>query len=155
MSSKRQQIVDAVAARLGQIAVGKVWTLQDGASRTCTTAVKGVHPWRKIPFSSAMLPAIGFWDTESTPGEATLDGGCHLLQISVVGFVSGDASTDSARELNSDIMAAIGSDTTFGGLAELSIFNRVPLDMEQAGDVVSAGEILITVTYRTNNRWMT
>ena len=154
MSSVRQQILDAIEARLKLIVAGKVWTLPDGSTRTSATTVKGVYPWRKVPFTPTLLPAIGIWDTESTPGDATLDGGCHLLQVSVVGFVVGSAAVDSARELSADILAAIGSDTTFGGLVEISTFDRVPLDMEQAGDVVSAGEIIVTATYRTNSKWL-
>lgn len=149
MSSVRQQIVDAIEARLKLIVSGKIWTLPDGLTHTCTTNVAGVYPWRKVPFSVAQLPAIGFWDTTSGLEDGTFGSFNHALEVNIVGFVSGSSSVNAARELNADILAAVGSDHRWNGLARWTEVQNMPLDMEQAGDVVAAGEIKLTVHYRT------
>jgi hypothetical protein len=154
MSSVRQQLVDALETRLGQIVSGKVWTLPTGATHTCTTTILNVCPWRKTPFSTAQVPAIAFWDTMALPGNSPFGSFDHRLQVTIAGFISGKAAADkpavnAARELQADILAAIGSDQRWGGLAQWTELENVPLDMEQEGDVVAACELQLTIYYRT------
>lgn len=152
MSSIRQQIVDAIETRLGQIAVGKVWTLEDGSTHTCTVASKGVYPWRKVPFSPTQLPAIAIYDGGSTLEDGPIGSFSHALEVSIVGYIASSSPVNTARELAADILAAVGSDHRWGGLAQWSYVESLPLDIEPAGDVVAAGEIKLTVHYRTG-RW--
>lgn len=148
MSSVRQQIVDAIAARLVQIAPGKVWSLPDGPY-TCTSAPKSVTPWRRVPYSPAQVPAIAFWDADSAHGEPPLAHHEHRLGITIVGFVAGNAAIDTVRALLADMVAAVGSDPRWGGLADWTEIDSQDIDVEQAGDVIAGCQISITVVYRT------
>lgn len=149
MSSIRQQIMDAIETRLKLIVAGKVWTLDDGATHTCTVTVKGVYPWRKVPFTPAMLPAIGIWDTASTLEDAPFGSFNHALEVNIVGVIAASSPVATARELTADMLAAVGSDPKWGGLAKWTIVEAMPLDMEPAGDVIAAGQLKLTVHYRT------
>ncbi|HAM41700.1 MAG TPA: hypothetical protein DCP69_10280, partial [Candidatus Omnitrophica bacterium] len=86
--SIRQQLIDAIEARLETITVGKVFALRSG-DYVCQNTIKGVYPWRKTPFNPHELPAIEFWDAsaETSPGEASRH--AHelpiVLQVSTVG----------------------------------------------------------------------
>lgn len=146
--SKRQQIVDAIAARLATISMGKVFTLPDG-DYVCQNSIKGVFPWRKTPFNQQELPAIEFWDasSEDEPGPS----GQHEHRLPIVLQVStpGAEPASIARSLMEDIVAAIGSDTRWGGLASWTDITAHGLMVEKAGDVIAGAQILFTVRYRT------
>lgn len=149
MSNVRQQILDAIETRLKLIVAGKVWTLPDSTTRTSVTTVKDVYPWRKVPLTPALCPAIAIYDTTSNLEDGTFGSFNHALEISIIGFIASSSPISAARELASDILACIGSDHRWSGLARWSEIQNMPLDMEQAGDVVAAGEIKLTVHYRT------
>lgn len=149
MSSVRQQIVDALETRLSLITVGKVWTLTSGVTHTCTTAISGVYPWRKLPFTPAQLPAIAFWDSDSTLGDGALSLFTHKLDIDIIGYLTATAPIDGARALSADIIAAIGSDPRWGGLARYSEITANSLDQQDGGDVVAAAQLKLTIDYTT------
>ena len=146
--SIRQQIMDAIEARLGGIAPGVTFQLPD-ASYLCQGTIKGVYPWRKAKFSQSEVPAIKMSDTDAKtfPGPSTKHE--HKLQVDLELYVLGNTSTSAVRSLMADVVAAIGSDPRWGGLAYWTDLDGHTIDVEQAGDVVSAGLINITVTYRT------
>lgn len=146
--SIRQQIVDAIAVRMGQIVKGQVFDLPDGPY-TCENTIKGVYPWRKTPFNKAELPAIELWDNsaDTNPGPASRHE--HHLPIGLQVCVSGQTSASVARSYMADIVAAIGSDPRWGGLAFWTELTGHGLAMEQAGDIVAAAQIGFTVQYRT------
>ena len=148
MSSVRQQLVDAIVARLGLITTGKVWTLPDG-SYTCATVVKGVYPWRKVAISAAQCPSIGIYDTEGRLVDGIIGKNRHDLVVSVVGYLAGTAPIDACRTLAADIMAAIGSDPTWGTLALSTTIESIPLQQDPAGDVVAACQFELSISYDT------
>lgn len=153
--SIRQNIIDAIAARLGLIASGHVFTLETGGSYTCATSPAVVAVWRKTPFTPAQFPAVGIWDTRSTLDREGIVGAfTHLLEVSIVGFLASSAPIGTARDLQADIVAAIGSDPRWSGLADETIVEELPMDAAQGGDIVAAVEIRVTIRYRAG-LWQT
>jgi hypothetical protein len=132
MSTIRQQIIDAVTARLEGI------------------LPSGVYPWRKVPFSKAQVPAIAFWDTESILGEGTMQSFAHRLTVTVIGVFAASATMDDARSRQGEILAAIGSDMTWGGLAAWTEVTAQDVSLQQAGDIVTGCELILTIVYYTD-----
>ena len=148
MSSTRQQIVDAIAARLALIAPGHVVTLPDG-DYTCSATVKGIYPWRKKAFSKAEVPVIKFTDDDANVGPGPASQHENKLSINLEGIILADTTASAARALLADVVAAIGSDPRWGGLAYWTELTSHSIDVEQAGDVISGVQVMFTVTYRT------
>ena len=155
MSIVRQQIVDAIDARMKQIAPGHVFTLPSGPY-TCGTQLAnapdggpGVYQWRKVPYSKNQVPALEFRDTDAPtkPGPSTQHE--HELQVGLVVFFAGGTADESGRIALADIVAAIGSDPKWGGLARWTDIDETNVDMDQAGDVIGGVQVNCTVTYRT------
>ena len=146
--SRRQQLVDAIEARLGQIAPGVVFTLPDG-SYTCSSSINGIYPWRKAAFGKTEVPAIRFTDdnADAKPGPSTQHE--HKLKITAEGVVVGTTSASTARAMMADMVACIGSDPRWGGLAYWTELDSHAIDLEQAGDTIAGLQINFTVTYRT------
>ena len=131
-----------------QIAPGFVFTLPSGPY-TCGSTIKDVYQWRKVPFSLNQVPAIEFRDTdgETQPGPSTQHE--HKLHIDLLIFFAGGTALASGRTALADVIAAIGSDPKWGGLARWTDIDSPNLDMEQAGDVIAGVQVNFTVTYRT------
>lgn len=148
MSSRRQQIVDAIEARLGQIAPGKVFTLPDGPY-ICTSTIKGIHPWRKTAFGKTEVPAIRFRDGDADvePGPSTQHE--NKLRVVLDASILGSVTASVARALLADVVAVIGSDPKWGGLAYWTDITSHSVDVDQAGDVIEGVQVHFTVTYRT------
>ena len=146
--SYRQQLVNAIAARLATIAPGVVFQLSDGPY-TCQSTIKGVYPWRKVPFSKAEVPAIKMDDADAktTPGPSTMHE--HKLAVDLEVHTLGATAASVVRAIMADIVAAIGSDPRWGRLAYWTDLDSHTIDVEQAGDIIGAAQINITVTYRT------
>ena len=141
MSSVRQQIVDAIEARFKTI-VTPTYATQIGTK---------VYPWRKTPVQVAETPCICFWDSSA---EVSFDGIAigrrqHILQVEAVCFVSTKTTVSQARAIIEDMIAALGTDDTFGGLADRSELTSHEIGMEVDGDICGAGKITFTVQYTT------
>ena len=155
----RQQIVNAIAAKLGTIAPGVTFTLQGGTSRTCTTILArapdgspGVYSWRKAPFSKAQIPAINFRDEDAAIECKNFSNQDNRMKVTVEGLAPSDITASAARNLLADIVAAFCSDPRWGGLTGQGGWTNVTsqaIDLEQAGDVISACEASFVITYRT------
>ena len=148
MSNRRQQIVDAIEARLELIQPGYTVTLPDGPY-VCSSTVTKAFPWRKAPFSKTERPGVRFMDEDADvqPGPSTQHE--SKLNFTLEGMMSGTTSASSARALLADVVAVIGSDPRWAGLAYWTDIHTHAVDLEQAGDVISACRVLFTVTYRT------
>lgn len=147
--SFRQSIVDAIATRFGLIHAGHVFSLNDG-DYTCASTPLSVTPWRRVPYSTAQVPAIAFWDTTQSPGpEAPIGMTEHRLEIPVVGWVAGSSAETTARSMLSDIYAAVGSDPRWGGLAKWTEVQDQTINVDQEGDVVAGCELKLIVVYET------
>lgn len=148
MSTVRQQIVDAIDTRLKLIAPGHQFTLPSGV-HTCGSTILGVYQWRKVPFSANQVPAIEFRDTDADtePGPSTQHE--HKLQIELDIFFKGGTALADGRTALADVIAAIGSDPRWGGLARWTDIASPNINMDQAGDIIAGVQLNFTVSYRT------
>lgn len=139
----REQIAENIKSRLETIRPGLVI-----GSRTCETALKGAHLWRKVPLLPTDCPAVIVYDTsaeQQTDGVLGMD--TYNLQLDIVGLVTQSAPMSAIRGLLADILAVIGSDYTHGGLCFHTVIRTQNIIREDAGDIVAAVELGLTISY--------
>jgi hypothetical protein len=148
MSSLRQQIVDAIKARLVGIDTGFGYN---------TNAGLHISTWRNKPFELKEMPGINLSDTKETQEAWNLapNGGTWRRTLTIeIGFAAGSASSAGVdvlgRQVEADIEAAIKLDPTWGGLAEWSTPVSSELGVDQGADAVCAGKLTFNVIYRTD-----
>jgi hypothetical protein len=110
--SKRQLIMDAVVARLVTI---------QGLSPYSTSVGQNIFEWREHPLTEGELPGIIVRDTD-TITSLTHSRSQHVMRVEFEAFVAGAAAPRDFRNVLGDIQRAIGQDTTWGGLAEQTLF---------------------------------
>jgi|LGVF01.2.fsa_nt_gb hypothetical protein len=131
-----QQIFDAVCSALG--------------------AVGTVHKWRPSNLAQSELPALVVRDP-SCPVNAAAEIGrfSHSLSIEIEGMVKASGSpapakaAEAARALVASIVAAMGSDPTWGGLAVRTTYSGRDLEVGQAEVSVSECTVNFIIEYRT------
>jgi hypothetical protein len=139
MANTRQQIVDALDTRLQTI------TTLNGYS-----ANLGVYEWLVTPLEEADLPAVVFRDTvDDIDDEKEFSRLDHTLTVELDVAASSTASADSVRELIKDILTAIGTDKEFGGLAYNTDVLTASLEVSEADQRLTGGQIIIEIKYRT------
>lgn len=106
--SIRQQIVSAVETRLKTIKVVNGYETDIGLN---------INVWQTTDFQESELPAI---DVRDPSEEVDVRGGNHIcnLTIEIEAKVSGTTSAAAMRDIIADTIKAIGTDPTFGGLAQ-------------------------------------
>ena len=145
MAIKRQQIVDAVATRLGTILTTAGYHTNLGSN---------VFEWKGTKFEAREMPGIDVRDTVDEIDHRSIDTptnvDTHRLTVMLSLAVDGSTSTDSVREMIADVYKAIGTDPTFGALAIDSWVVKDEVDTEQEELRISGVEIEIAVLYRTS-----
>jgi hypothetical protein len=68
----------------------------------------------------------------------------HLLSIDIRGACT---TGSAARNLLADVMAALGSDDTFGGTCTYSDITSTELLIEEAADTIAGCRISLSVVY--------
>ena len=109
--TKRQQIVSALETRLKTI---------KPAGGYATRAGDNVHLWRVVDLEHDKLPALVLRDTADPMDKQGLTHtGRHQLSIEIEGII-GDSleakAEERGRDMLADVLKAIGTDDTFGGL---------------------------------------
>lgn len=138
--SLRQQIVDAIEARLRTITVANGYN---------TNAGQHVYVWRTVSLEDAELPALCVYDTDCAMAESGSIGYMtHELQVVIDAIVSGSASRTEVRKLMEDVFRAIGVDRTWGALAEHTEIQSHGINLEQAERLIGAGQVRLLITYR-------
>lgn len=141
MANIRQQIVDAIAASM------KTISTSNGYSST----IKTVDVWLIRSLEESNLPAIVIRDTSDALPDDGIGAGRrdHELTIFLVAQFAGTSSLSQCRDLMSDMLAAIGTDPTLGGLA----YDCSPLNTEliadEANKKVGFGQLILNVSYRS------
>ncbi len=141
MANKRQQIVDAIQARMKTISKANSYSAD----------IKTVDVWNLRALEDNSLPAIQIRDiTDQLPADG-IGGGRrdHVLNVIIGVQFSGDTSDIQARELLGDVLTAIGEDETFSDLAyrtEPSVADLIP---DEANKRICFGQIVLDVYYRT------
>lgn len=134
MSSKRQQIVDALDARL-KAAVASV------SSR--------VFCWRKTALTVAELPALIYQDGEATTEMEIIGLRTHRLNVTILYAAHTKTSARLSRAALDEICAALFSDQTLSGNAESIELVNHDINITQDDDILGAAKIEIIITYRT------
>ncbi len=139
MANTRQQIVDALDTRLQTITTGNGYS-----------ANLGVYEWLVTPLEESDLPAVIFRDTvDDIDDEREFSRLDHTLTVDLDVAVSSTTSADAVRELIRDILTAIGTDKEFGGLAYNTDVVTASLDVSEADQRLSGGQIIIEIKYKT------
>lgn len=107
--TKRQKIVDAVIARMQLIRTANDYQTDVGAR---------VDDW-PVRYDAAELPALGVLDLPDTVGKESIEskGAKHRMRMQVRIFSSSATQSSVLRQMIGDVVAAIGVDLTWGGLA--------------------------------------
>ena len=134
MANIRQQIIDALETRMNTI-----------------SGIETVKVWRVSDLSPAELPAILIRDTiDNMPtdgvGMGRID---HDLEVGITAMFAGTTSPVNARDMVADIVAAIGTDSTFGGLAYDSVLQSADLDLDDAALLIASAHVTMTIRYRS------
>lgn len=131
-----QQIYDAVCTALG--------------------AVGTVHKWRPSNLAQSELPALLVSDPECQSDQsAEIGRQRHTLNLEIEGEVKASGSpapakaAEAARTLVASIVAAMGSDPTFGGLATRTRYTGRTIDVDQEQVTVARCLVTFVIEYRT------
>lgn len=144
MDSKRQQIIDAIDARLKTIKTVNGYE---------TDAGNNVFEWRATPLQDSELPALLFRDTTSPVDDETYSMHLHTLSVEITLVASGATSADIIRKMLADIQKAIGTDATWSGIAADTLLRTVDIGtVEHAEFKYTGGAINIAIQYLTE-RW--
>lgn len=143
MSSVRQQIVDAVDARLKTIKIQNGYDSDLGNS---------VFRWPTNFIAHDKTTALIYRDLDAEVFDAAHNKSDHRLNFVAEIMARLGTITDSEiRKMLNDVSRALGVDHTLGGLAiTLKITAHSINDMEQTEKIIGAGTINFTVHYRTN-----
>jgi hypothetical protein len=143
MSSIRQQVMDALETRL------KTVLISNGYS---TNAGQKVYPWRLEPFTPADMPGIALRDPgEDVEAEAikTPKGRqLHKMRVELYLCATGSDAVSTARAMILDVMAAIGTDPTFGGLIDWVSDIKDEVQADQEDNLVCSALVSMTFNYR-------
>lgn len=144
--SIRQTIITALDTRLKAILI---------SSGYITNLGQHIFEWRSVDLQETDLPAIIYRDISS--GEAlpvTIMGANSLREypLEVLIEIHGaDGSTTPAqmRSMIADVIKAIGTDPTFGGLAVMTEYLGDETSVEQADKTMGSTTVRIRIIYRT------
>jgi hypothetical protein len=133
-TATRQSIMSAVEIRMGGIA----------------TFGSNVYIWRKSDLPLDQLPLLNIMDSvDSMPSDGIGNRRDHDLSVDLEAYFSGSTSAAAARQIIADIVAAIGTDKTWGGLAYDTLIDTAEIRLEEMGKVLSAAQVNITIRYRS------
>jgi hypothetical protein len=143
MSSRRQQIIDAIKTRLTAITTVGGYVTNLGNS---------LDEWRTTPFSEEELPGINLKDISEPVTYASRNSGSVLRQLNVIAdlvFKETDCSATLARAGLADVETAIAVDPTWGSLARQTIMSESRLMTDENGLWLGGSRISFTVEYFT------
>lgn len=143
-ASIRQQLVDAVDARLKTIAPGVVF-----GDRTCASEVSSVFFDQNRSLNQRELPALVYADGDAEVESLEHGRYDNHLKFKLVGICTGKTPAAIARTLMQDVVACLISDRKWGGLARWTAITSHALNEELAGEIVDFISIGFTITYRT------
>lgn len=160
MSSIRDQLRDKIKARMALIRQGQQVTIAySGKIHEFGTDVgAAVMPWRRGDVLPEDTPCIGFADQRA---DGTYEGAdntqqAHGLVVEIVGFVGSAAGQDlndeqlaaMATGVLLDILAAIGSDPEWDGLAgAYTSLTGTEIELHPDGRALAAGIVNIRIDY--------
>lgn len=138
--TKRQEIVDAIKSRLQSIRVANGYGTDLGAH---------VFEWKVTAFADSELPGVCFRDTEQTVAELT--GGFRNVSLTIefiLGAASGATTAGMVRQGIGDVVRAIDSDPTWGGLAWDTAIQTDEMFMDHDGKLTGLAKVVAVVKYQ-------
>jgi hypothetical protein len=134
----RQQIVDAIAARVRTI------TTANGYATDCG---KSVEVQRITPLAEKEMPIVCIDDGKASYGEE----GNYMqvaLQVTAEVFMARSGADAYVRAAMNDIIRAIGLDYRLGGLVEKVIHDSTDIALQQTDFRYVAGQVSFRADYR-------
>jgi hypothetical protein len=141
-TSKRQSLVTALDTRLKTL-------LTTGGYET--NLGQNVQWYRQEPFTET---ESGISCEDSEPAPEWLGVGVHLhrLTVAINVVLPAGAAAPEIRKAAADVVKAIGTDLTFGGLAEDCVLGEMPMAVGQEA-VRSGGTVINLVIEYTTEPW--
>ena len=108
MANKRQQIMDAVKARLQNITV---------ANGYMTNLGNNVYEWKETAFAENEMPGIDYRDALCERFSSVLNRFRWRLSVGIEIATQNSTAVSDVRKMIADVYKVIGTDDTWGGLA--------------------------------------
>lgn len=142
MSSKRQQIVDAVKTRFATITKANGYETDIGLKQT---------EWHLTPKEQDDLPGHDIRDeVEKTIIPENKNAGVYerRLKITVITEVpEGDATATESRKALADMIKAVGVDPKWGGLARRTLPDTDDVTVDEQGARTGAARLTMHIEY--------
>jgi len=139
MKTKRQQIVEALDNLLKTILTTNGYETNLG---------RNVFEWRATPLIENEMPGVVWRDTADTV-DLTIGQHQHNLTFEILLFAQGQTAPSTIRKMMADVVKAIGSDLTLGGLVEDIKPQSENMGTEQAEKFNAVAVISFIVIYTT------
>ena len=137
--SKRQQIVSALDTRLKTI-------LTTGGYET--NLGNNVLWWRQTSFADTES-GISCEDSEAAPEWLGAQCQLHKLTVGIKVVMPVGTAAPEIRKAAADVVKAVATDLTFGGLIEDCILGEMPMDVGQEATMHGGTIINLSVEYTT------
>lgn len=142
---RRQQIVDAVKARLALISVANGYQTDVGLKQTeWNPGPKGADP------EADELPGHDIRDEVETTNVKDKNSGTFDRELEIVVIAElkeEDATATLARRALEDLIKAVGVDQTWGGLARRTLPVEDDINVDELGQQVGAARLRFKVEY--------
>lgn len=138
--SNKQQIIDAFDALLKTILVA-------GGYNTDL----GLNVYERIakPLQISALPAVVYSEESGTTQDAFAEDR-HLMPVSCEIIVPGATVPKDLRAAEADIIKAVGSDRTLGGLAQdIRMIGIEVMEIDQKAEIVGARKVNLVIDFTT------
>lgn len=138
--TRRQEIVDAIKARLSSIRTANGYDTDLGLH---------VFEWKVTAFADSELPGVCFRDTEQLVAELT--GGMRNISLTVefiLGAAAGAATASIVRQGIGDVVRCIDSDPTWGGLAWDTAIQSDEMFMDHDGRLTGLAKVTAAIKYQ-------
>lgn len=151
--SVRQRLVDAVAERMRKIyRDGTVTIAATGRVHTFATTFPAdqVFVWRKTEMRENGIVIRDHSADTKVDDMVEFGKHEHRLTITIEAYLLEKTVTAPvSRQALADVMAALGEDHKWGGLARYTEILGHQIGVEQSGNIVGGGSVDVAITYRT------
>ena len=138
-TSKRQALVTAMDTRLKTILTAGGYETNLG---------QNVKIWRQEPFADTEQ-GIVLEDAEEVPTWIGAGTQLHRLTFAVKVVLPASAPQTEIRSAVADVFTAVGTDLTFGGLAEDCVLGSVEMAVGQEGTLHAGAIVSVIMEYQT------
>jgi hypothetical protein len=150
MSSRRKQILSAMETRFKTIAVGVEFSV-NGDVYVCASAIGDAVFLRRVePLDATETEALNVIDGEAT-ATAIAGGFTEYGVVVTIDCLYRNDDGSKAEQAARDVLAAIGSDPYWGGLAESTVLESANLDVQLFDDSEAGFSIPVKITYQVPN----